>query len=229
MKDADTQIFAGLLKCADCGWSMSFGTNRQNSKPYSYFNCTKYRQYGKTAYTCSVHYIRYDTLYTYVLSRIQYWKERAQVNESALLKQILDGQNTNQKAEMQKKSAMLSKAEKRMAEVNILFAKLYEDRVSEKISEYNFTLLSQKYQTEQEELQNSIAALQNDLAAGKQAETDAEKWLSLVRQYSAPTDLTAEMLNALIEKIVIHEAVKQPDGTRKQEIEIYYRFIGKIE
>ena len=23
-KDATTQIFAGLLKCADCGWSMSF-------------------------------------------------------------------------------------------------------------------------------------------------------------------------------------------------------------
>ena len=23
-KDATTQIFAGLLKCADCGWSMSY-------------------------------------------------------------------------------------------------------------------------------------------------------------------------------------------------------------
>ena len=33
----------------------------------------------------------------------------------------------------------------------------------------------------------------------------------------------------LIEKIVIHEATKGADGMRDQEIEIYYRFIGKID
>ena len=37
------------------------------------------------------------------------------------------------------------------------------------------------------------------------------------------------MLNALIQKIVIHEAEKDETGERKQEIEIFYRFIGKVE
>lgn len=46
-KDGTTQIFAGLVRCADCGWSMSFGTNKNNGKPYSYFNCISYRQHGK--------------------------------------------------------------------------------------------------------------------------------------------------------------------------------------
>ena len=41
--------------------------------------------------------------------------------------------------------------------------------------------------------------------------------------------MIAELLNALIEKILIHEGVKNPDGTKDQEIEIYYRFIGKVE
>lgn len=40
--------------------------------------------------------------------------------------------------------------------------------------------------------------------------------------YSDPTELTAKMLNPLIEKIVVHEAVKDSDGTRTQEIEIFY-------
>ncbi len=35
-------------------------------------------------------------------------------------------------------------------------------------------------------------------------------------------------LNTLIEKIVIHEATTV-DGMREQDIDIYYRFIGKIE
>ncbi|MBE5947647.1 MAG: DUF4368 domain-containing protein [Lachnospiraceae bacterium] len=33
----------------------------------------------------------------------------------------------------------------------------------------------------------------------------------------------------LIEKIVVHEAVKSPDGCQKQKVDIYYRFIGKID
>ena len=76
-KDATTQIFAGLVKCADCGWSMRFGTNRQNKTPYSHFTCS---QYGQMGTQCSAHYIRYDTLYVYVLSRIQYWSHRAQLS-----------------------------------------------------------------------------------------------------------------------------------------------------
>ncbi len=40
--------------------------------------------------------------------------------------------------------------------------------------------------------------------------------------YSDTTKLTAKMLNTLIEKIVVHEAVKDFDGTRAQEIEIFY-------
>ncbi len=44
-----------------------------------------------------------------------------------------------------------------------------------------------------------------------------------------PTVLTAEMLNELIEKIVIHEAVMDENGQRTQKIEIHYRFVGKID
>ena len=50
-KDATTQIFAGLVKCADCGWSMRFGTNRQNKKPYSHFTCSQYGQMGTTMFS----------------------------------------------------------------------------------------------------------------------------------------------------------------------------------
>ena len=58
---------------------------------------------------------------------------------------------------------------------------------------------------------------------------DAEKWVKLIRQYTDPTELTVELLNTLIEKILIHEAVKHPHGTREQEVEIFYRFVGKID
>ena len=52
---------------------------------------------------------------------------------------------------------------------------------------------------------------------------------NVTKQYINPTELTAELLNTLIEKIVVHEAVKGEDGSREQEVEIFYRFIGKID
>ena len=98
---------------------------------------------------------------------------------------------------------------------------LSEDWSSGRITEYNFKMLSQKYQAEQQELIEKIDKLKAELATEKQTTADAEKWIALIKQYSEPTELTAEMLNTLIEKIVVHEAVKDSDGTRTQEIEIF--------
>ena len=120
-----------------------------------------------------------------------------------------------------KQSAELAKAEKRKAEVDRLFTKMYEDWSNGRITEYNFKMLSQKYQAEQQELVEKIDKLKSELATEKQTTADAEKWIALIKQYSEPTELTAEMLNTLIEKIVVHEAVKDHDGTRTQEIEIF--------
>jgi len=67
------------------------------------------------------------------------------------------------------------------------------------------------------------------MEAAAQTAVDAEKWIGLMKRYVNPTELTAELLNTLIEKILVHEAVKSEDGSREQEVEIFYRFIGKIE
>ncbi|HIW26532.1 MAG TPA: DUF4368 domain-containing protein [Candidatus Lawsonibacter pullicola] len=225
-KDATTQIFAGLVKCADCGWSMRFGTNRQNKTPYSHFTCS---QYGQMGTQCSAHYIRYDTLYVYVLSRIQYWSHRAQLSEEKLLQQILKNGDRERITAAKRQESELKRAEKRKAEVDGKFVRMYEDWSAGRITEYNFNLLTKKYQAEQLELEEKISRLQAELTAEQQTALDAEKWVALIKQYANPTELTAELLNTLIEKIVIHEATKGADGMRDQEIEIYYRFIGKID
>ncbi|MBR1865275.1 MAG: DUF4368 domain-containing protein, partial [Lachnospiraceae bacterium] len=110
-----------------------------------------------------------------------------------------------------------------------LFSRLYEDYVAEHITDYNFNMLSEKYQTEQAELEEKISDLKQKLTAVKNNETNAEKWLAIIKKYNDITELTAPLLNALIEKIVVHQAVKHDDGTREQQVEIYYRFIGKID
>lgn len=90
-------------------------------------------------------------------------------------------------------------------------------------------MLSQKYQQEQGELEKKIEALTAQLNSTREQEDGINKWVDLIKQFSSPVELIAEMLNTLIEKILVHEATKDADGKRTQEIEIFYHFVGKID
>ena len=225
-KDGTTQIFSGLVKCADCGWSLAYGVNSQNKTPYAHYHCSKY---GQGLHQCSMHYIRYDVLYAYVLSRLQYWSELVQRDGDRLLDRLLQAGERERSAARKKQAAELKKAEKRKAEVDRLFAKMYEDWSAGRITEYNFQMLSGRYQDEQRNLDQEILRLREAMEAQAQTAADAEKWVELMKRYATPAELTAELLNTLIEKIVVHEAIKGEDGSREQEVEIFYRFIGKID
>ena len=221
-----TQISAGLIKCVDCGWSLAYGENRQNKNPYGYYHCSKN---GQGLRQCSMHYIRYDVLYAYILSRLQYWSGQAQQDEDKLLKRLLNSSNKERNAAKKKQASELKKTEKRRAEIDILFAKMYEDWSAGRITEYNFHMLSEKYQGEQKELDEKIRQLHEEMETTAQTAADAGKWVELMKQYVNPTELTAELLNTLIEKTLVHEAIRGEDGSREQEVEIFYRFIGKID
>ncbi len=226
-KDFTTQVFAGLLKCSGCGWALTYATHKRKDGTYGYYKCGKYSMYGKGY--CSNHHIHYDTLYAYVLSRLQYWSKQAHTDEEKLLKKLLNAGDKESGAVRKKQENDLKRAEKRRTELDNLFTRLYEDWVSGRITEYNFNMLSAKYQDEQAQLDEQLDALKAKLNETRQTSTDAEKWISYIRETAYPTELTAPLLNTLIEKIVVHDAVKMEDGTKEQEIEIYYRFIGKIE
>ena len=137
-KNGTTQIFSGLVKCADCGWSLAYGVNSQNKNPYAHYHCSKY---GQGLRQCSMHYIRYDVLYAYVLARLQYWSMLAQKDEDKLLKRLLNASDRERNSAKKKQAAELKKAEKRKAEVDGLFAKMYEDWSAGRITEYNFNML----------------------------------------------------------------------------------------
>lgn len=63
-----------------------------------------------------------------------------------------------------------------------------------------------------------------------EAETDdAKRWVDLIQKYSAIDELTAPLLNELIEKITVHQWRKDENGKKVWDIEIYYRFVGKID
>ena len=163
------------------------------------------------------------------MERIQHWAKRAKKDENKLLEDLLKSGDRERAAAVKKQTAELKKAEKRKAELDNMFAKMYEDWAAGRITENNFNMLSQRYQKEQEEQEQKIQDCKAKLAAGQQTVEDAQKWVELIKQIGVPKELTAELLNTLIEKIIVHEATEDDFGFRQQEIEIIFRFVGKID
>ena len=223
-KDDEPQIFAGLLKCGECGWSLSAANTKNKSR---YYRCTQYSAHGKEA--CSLHFITYNLLYAFVLGRLQYWLMAVKENEDAILERLLQSSKKQRRTENARDEKELKKAQKRRQELNNLFAKMYEDRVKGLLDEENYSMLSVKYRTEQQQLDETIKTVSARLEDAKAETDDAKRWVDLIQKYSAIDELTAPLLNELIEKIAVHQWRKDENGKKVWDIEIYYRFVGKID
>ena len=112
-------------------------------------------------------------------------------------------------------------------DLDILFKRIYEDMVSGRLSAEWFDKLSTGYEEEQRQVKQTIVELQTLIDNDKQNEVDLQKFLRNVRKYTDPKELTAAILNDLVDKTVIH-APDKSSGHRKQKIEIYYKAVGII-
>ena len=215
--------FAGLVKCGTCGKAL--GLRYWGKDRHHIYVCTTYAQDTKA---CSDHRIYYEDLYNAVLADIQYHARLAYEDRD---KAVALAVKMNAKADGNKgksNESKLKQAKKRYDEVTRLFDRLYEDSLSGRISNDNFTRLIDKYQTEQEQLLGQIQSLENALQEVKDSQTNAVQWAALMADYVGIQELTAENLNLLVERIEVFDRT-ETDGEAEQVIRICYRFGGYIE
>lgn len=124
---------------------------------------------------------------------MQFWIKAVHQNEKAIAARLLKPSNSGQEAKHRRAAAEKKRAEKRLAELDSLIAWIYEDRIAEVMTARNFSMLSPKYQQEQEALETKILALNTQLEAAREQTENIEKWLALVKQYADLSELTAEV------------------------------------
>ena len=73
------------------------------------------------------------------------------------------------------------------------------------------------------------AALQGELDKAQEATVNAEKFMNVVRKYLSIEELTHTLLREMVEKIVVYECEYDENEVRRQRIDIYYSFVGKID
>mgnify|MGYP003480825000 CR=1 FL=1 len=135
----------------------------------------------------------------------------------------------NEKSNISNKTVKerLKKNLERVAEIDNIIKKLYEDNTSGRLSDKRFDTMMRDFESEQEQLEQLIEEDTAEIDESFSTEYSAERFLKLASKYTNFEELTAVMINELIEKIVVYEAVGK-GVERTQRIDIYLNYIGQF-
>lgn len=224
-------IFCGLLKCPDCGYTLGLQRNHRtwNENDYNInfdYYCNSYRKDG--AKGCTKHRINAAALYGAVLEDIQRLAEQAIRNDDKMISSIAARLGKAEKDSIKQAERELKKSQKRLAELDRLFAKLYEEHVNDDIDERNYKNLSANYTAEQRQLEAKISELNGIINASRENDENAETFVETIKDYAEIDELTQAMLHRLIDRIEVHEP-EDVDGEYIQKLDVYYKLVGKID
>lgn len=218
-------LFAGLVFCGTCGRKHYFCPQEKNGLNHDHYKCSGYR---KPIDGCeNPHYIQKSALIEIVSDKLRQTIHECQLDQEAFLKKLEQQSQAQFSKDNKRQRQQLQKDEHRFNEIDRIIQQLYEDNLLGKISDERFVKLSQSYEEEQHQLQTSISDLTEKLAKQQEDSLNISKFMARISKYTKLPELTVEIVNELIDKIVIHK----PTGTKRNriiQIDIYYNFIGKL-
>ena len=88
-------------------------------------------------------------------------------------------------------------------------------------------MMSRRYEEEQASLEQAISEMEKQQEESGREKNNIEQFTRIIKDYAGIEELSAALLNTLIEKITVGEP-EEIDGERVQEVKIYYKFIGNI-
>lgn len=214
--------FSGLLYCADCGEKLYYSVTNNYKREQAYFFCSSYR---KNSEVCSAHYIREKVVEQIVLESMQRILLNVQAFEKEFARKQMDGYTEDKKKQLAAKHRELSRAKKRIAEIDTLIQKIYEDNASGKLSDERYATLSLSYEEEQKTLKAAVPELQSFLETETDKTESLQRFIQKVKQITELKVLTPELIHEFVDKIVVY-APRYLDGKRVQLLDIYYSGVG---
>lgn len=226
-KAGEVQMFAGLLYCSDCGHCLTYSQKQRKDGSYhGAYSCWMYKTHGKEY--CASHYITFDTIYELVLIDIQRNLFQYRKNTDKFKSILSRKYQSDSQKQAEQITLEYAQKQKRCEELDKIISRLYEDNVLGRIGDERYESMSQSYELEQVEIKKALPILKSKIDELKRQSDCADNFINVIKKYTIIDKLDAAILNELIDKIVVHHKEQAEDGRTFQQIEIYYRFVGKL-
>ena len=226
-KAGEVQMFAGLLYCSDCGHCLTYSQKqRKHGSYHGAYSCWMYKTHGKEY--CASHYITFDTIYELVLIDIQRNLFQYRKNTDKFKSILSRKYQSDSQKQAEQITLEYEQKQKRCEELDKIISRLYEDNVLGRIGDERYESMSQSYELEQVEIKKALPILKSKIDELKRQSDCADNFINVIKKYTIIDKLDAAILNELIDKIVVHHKEQAEDGRTFQQIEIYYRFVGKL-
>ena len=193
-------LFAGLLRCADCGRSMNRRHNKHSYGTYTYYVCSTFKKMDKGA--CTKHTIRLDRLEAAVLAAIKMQIQLAVDMEQAI--EVIN-QYTRKNTQSEKLQKQLDVAKKDEAQAESMILDLYPDWKMGMITSEEYRKLKSKLEEKLLDARGrieQIEMLQSGLEDGQDA---SNEFIQKFLQYRNVETLTRDLLVTLVDTIYVYE------------------------
>ena len=218
-------LLSGMMFCADCGNKMYQVRGRGWEHEKEYFVCATYR---KIKGGCSSHQIRNAVVEELLLDGIRRVTAFARECEEDFVEMVTKKTRSELDKSMRDSRRELEQAQARIAKLDEIIQRLYEDNIEGKISDERFTKMTANYEAEQHTLEKRVTELKSIMTEEKESALNVDHFLSLVRKYTDIKELTAEIIREFVEKIYVYKA-ERIDGRRVQRIKIVWNCIGEFD
>ena len=132
--------------------------------------------------TCTAHYIREDVLREIVLERIRAVNEYIRSDVDGFQEEWLQCRRTDQERSIRDDKKKLEQAKKRLADLDVIIARLYEDYVLGNLNQDRYRKMSADYEAEQERLKLEIEVIEEWVEQREEMNDGLDAFIALTQK-----------------------------------------------
>ena len=175
-----------------------------------------------------MHYIRDIVLERLVLEAVSDLSDFVRCYEPVFLYLLAKKNNAMRQKEYQQLQKAMENGTKRIAEIDRLIEKVFEQNAGGILSDERFAKMLQSYEKEQKSLTQEVEENRQTLQNAEQRVMDLRLILRTLREITDIKELTPTLVNSLIERIEVHNSDKS-SGHSHVKVDIYFTAVGMID
>ena len=175
-----------------------------------------------------MHYIRNIVLERLVLEAVSDLSDFVRCYEPVFLYLLAKKNNAMRQKEYQQLQQAVENGTKRIAEIDRLIEKVFEQNAGGILSDERFAKMLQNYEKEQKALTQEVKENRQTLQNAEQRVMDLRLVLRTLREMTDIEELTPTLVNSLIERIEVHNSDKS-SGHSHVKVDIYFTAVGMID